>query len=344
MSHYSQRRTVLSRALVAISQQLGQAAVKSVSRRSNGGRQSAVGSQSAVSGGDNDDDDDGSELRRRSYLHTAGLAAPAQYYLGGGAACTLQDMRHCRQQRRPQRQQTRRRRWRRQTRRAGCSGVSCVVAWCRQTLGCWQRAQLPSLLPPTPASHTTNNKQGAAGGGARRRRRCQRRRLISGQAQRQQRRQRWPIPQQYCLMGLGGPHREHGVPAPMHAPACYTGGRMTSTATAKAQRRRRRQGALRQQRALSWHLCLFCLTVRYGRGTVMRRHGRARGGCGYSGSGRGGIDFGAAAESDEGRWVRPASLATADTATAGPNTGRDPVRPFSPDWIWRLRKGAGLVR
>jgi len=59
-------------------------------------------------------------------------------------------MRHCRQQRRPQRQQTRRRRWRRQTRRAGCSGVSCVVAWCRQTLGCWQRAQLPSLLPPLP--------------------------------------------------------------------------------------------------------------------------------------------------------------------------------------------------
>ena len=64
-------------ALVAISQQLGQAAVKSVSRRSNGGRQSAVGSQSAVSGEDSDDDDDG-ELRRRSFLRTAGPAAPAQ--------------------------------------------------------------------------------------------------------------------------------------------------------------------------------------------------------------------------------------------------------------------------
>ena len=45
-----------------------------------------AGSQSAVSGGDNDDDG-GSELQRRSYLRTAGLAAPAQY-LGGGAACT----------------------------------------------------------------------------------------------------------------------------------------------------------------------------------------------------------------------------------------------------------------
>jgi len=74
------------RALVAISQQLGQAAVTSVSRRSDGGRQPVVGSQSAVSGGDNDDDG-GSELQRRSYLRTAGLAAPAQY-LGGGAACT----------------------------------------------------------------------------------------------------------------------------------------------------------------------------------------------------------------------------------------------------------------
>ena len=42
------------------------------------------------------------------------------------------------------------------------------------------------------------------------------------------------MPQTYCLMGLGGPHRGHGVPTPMHAPACYTGGRATSTATAKA--------------------------------------------------------------------------------------------------------------
>ena len=118
-----------SRALVAISQQLGQAAVKSVSRRSDGGRQSAVGGQSAVSGGDSDDND-GGELQRRSFLRTAGLATPAQY-LGGGAACTLQDMRHCRQRRRQRRQQTRRRRRRQQTRRAGCSGVPCVVAWCR---------------------------------------------------------------------------------------------------------------------------------------------------------------------------------------------------------------------
>ena len=89
-------------------------------------------------------------------------------------SCTLQDMRHGRQQWRQRRQQTRRRRRRQQTRRAGCSGVSCVVAWCRQTLGCWQRAQLPSLLPPSPSSHTTikttkavaNDDGGGAGGGS----------------------------------------------------------------------------------------------------------------------------------------------------------------------------------
>jgi len=248
MAHYGQRWTVL------LSSTSGnQSAVRTGGSQVN---QSAVGWRSAV-GSRQSVSSQRRGQRRRRWRRTTTAELPAHcrtcgagtdIYLGGGAACTLQDMRHCRQQRRPQRQQTRRRRWRRQTRRAGCSGVSCVVAWCRQTLGCWQRAQLPSLLPPSPSSHTTNNNQGDEGGGERRRRRCQRRRLISGQAQRQQRRRRWPIPQQYCLMGLGGPHREHGVPAPMHAPACYTGGRATSTATAKAQRWWRQQGALRRQR------------------------------------------------------------------------------------------------
>ena len=153
---------------------------------------SAVGSRQSVSSQRR-----GQRRRRRRRTTTAELPAHCricgagtmhEFYLGGGAACTLQDMRHCRQQRRPQRQQTRRRRWRRQTRRAGCSGVPCVVAWCRQTLGHWQWAQLPSLLPPSPS--LTYNNQADEGGGEQRRRRCQRRRLISGQAQRQQRRQR----------------------------------------------------------------------------------------------------------------------------------------------------------
>ena len=82
--------------------------------------------------------------------------------------------------------------------------------------------------------------------------------------------------------------------------------------------------------------------VRYSCGTVMQRHGRARGNYGYSGSGRGGIsDFGAAAESDKGRWVRPASIAAADTAKAGPDTGRDLVRPFSPDLGLEVEEGCG---
>ena len=59
-----------------------------------------------------------------------------------------------------------------------------------------------------------------------------------------------------------------------------------------------------------------------------------------SGGRRGGIlDFGTAAESDKGRWVRPASIATADMATAGPNIGRDPVRPFSPDLGLEVEEG-----
>ena len=53
------------------------------------------------------------------------------------------------------------------------------------------------------------------------------------------------------------------------------------------------------------------------------------------------MDFGTAAESDKGRWVRPASIATADTATAGPNIGRDPVRPFSPDLGLEVEEGCG---
>ena len=68
----------------------------------------------------------------------------------------------------------------------------------------------------------------------------------------------------------------------------------------------------------------------------MRRHGRARGGCGYSGSGRGGLDFGAAAESDEGRWVRLTII-----ASAGLDIGRDPVRPFSPDLGLEVEEGCG---
>ena len=126
-------------------------------------------------------------------------------------------------------------------------------------------------VSPPPSPSLTYNNQDDEGGGERRRRRCQRRRLISGQAQRQQRRRRRPRPRRYCLMGLGGPHREHGVPAPMHTPACYTGGRMTSTATAKAQRRRRRQGALQQQQALSWHLLPLLPN-----GTVQSLHSHAK--------------------------------------------------------------------
>ena len=82
-------------------------------------------------------------------------------------------------------------------------------------------------------------------------------------------------------------------------------------------------------------------------GTVQLWHGHARlgharGNCGYSGSRRDDIsDFGAAAESDKGRWVRPAAIATADTATAGPDTGRDPVRPFSPDLGLEVEEGCG---
>ena len=58
--------------------------------------------------------------------------------------------------------------------------------------------------------------------------------------------------------------------------------------------------------ALLASICLFSLTVRCSRCMVMRRHDRARGGCGYSGSGRGAIfDFSAAAGSGKGRWVRP---------------------------------------
>ena len=87
---------------------------------------------------------------------------------------------------------------------------------------------------------------------------------------------------------------------------------------------------------------LFCLMVRYSCGTVMLRLGHARGNCGYSGSRRDDIsDFGAAAESDEGRWVRPTFIATADVATAGPNIGRDPVRPFSPDLGLEVEEGCG---
>jgi len=173
MSHYGQRWTVL------LSSTSGnQSAVRTGGSQVN---QSAVGWRSAV-GSRQSVSSQRRGQRRRRWRRTTTAELPAHcrtcgagtdIYLGGGAACTLQDMRHCRQQRRPQRQQTRRRRWRRQTRRAGCSGVSCVVAWCRQTLGCWQRAQLPSLLPPSPSSHTTikttkavaNDDGGDANGG-----------------------------------------------------------------------------------------------------------------------------------------------------------------------------------
>ena len=117
---------------------------------------------------------------------------------------------------------------------------------------------------------------------------------------------------------------------------------MTSTATAKAQRWWRRQGALRRRRLFCPSIRLFCLMVWYSCGTVMQRHSCARGNYSYTGSRRGGIsDFGAAAESNKGRWVRPASIATADIATVGPNIGRDPVRSFSPDLGLEVKEGCG---
>ena len=183
MSHYGQRWTVL------LSSTSGnQLAVRTGSSQVS---QSAVGWRSAVGGRQSvSSQRRGQRRRRRRRTTTAELPAHCRtcgagtiFYLGGGAACTLQDMRHCRQQWRQQRQQTRRRRRRQQARRAGYSGVPCVVAGCRQTLGCWQRARLPSLLPPSPSF--TYDNQDDEGGGERRRRRCRWRQLILGQAQRQ---------------------------------------------------------------------------------------------------------------------------------------------------------------
>ena len=221
---------------------------------------------------------------------------------------------------------------------SGLGGGSCVVAWCRLTLGHWQRAQLPSLLPPSPSftyynySKTTEAVANDGGGGADGGSSFRARRSGSGGVDEGRYREHTALWGLAMVDPTGGTVYPHRCMLP----------HVTLVAGRRARQRRRRSGGGDNKTLFGdgAAICSSSASSAQWHGIVVAQScaGTARrGGCGCSSSRRGGIsDFGAAAESDKGWWVRPTLIATARL-----DIGRGPVRPFTPDLGLEVEEGCG---